>query len=86
MKRSEINRLVRAAEDCFREHHRALPPRPSWDVTDFSLGDWRQHGLVLVNPANDDPNDNFFLDPDVGPFPHVIEDEPRTVQLVSDPD
>lgn len=189
MKRSEINRLLRAAESCFREHHWALPPRPRWDVTDFGLGDWRRHGLVLVNlaneaeyceklmfaeagmttpchchhrkkediicrwgelsvrawptlptncagaeftllvngeartavsgepirlqagervtlppgvyhefvpesaqcilgevsTANDDQNDNFFLDPDVGRFPRVIEDEPRLYPLVGDP-
>jgi hypothetical protein len=49
MKRSEINQLLRAAEACFRAHHFGLPPRPRWDVTDFGLGDWRRHGLVLVN-------------------------------------
>jgi D-lyxose ketol-isomerase len=190
MKRSEINRLLDAAETCFVAHHWALPPRPCWDVTDFGLGDWRRHGLVLVNlaseaeyceklmyaragmttpchchhrkkedivcrcgelsvrvwpqiptecegtpfallvngevrqvaagepirlaagervtvpprfyhefvplspecilgevsTANDDRTDNFFLDPNVGRFPHVIEDEPRTVRLISDPD
>ena len=189
MKRSEINGLLRAAGACFREHHWALPPQPRWDVTDFGLGDWRRHGLVLVNlaneaeyceklmyaragmitpchchrrkkediicrcgelsvrawpalpadcegrsfpllvngesrsvvagesirlsagervtlpagvyheftptsdecilgevsTANDDQNDNFFLDPNVGRFPQVVEDEPRTVRLVSDP-
>ena len=188
MKRSDINALLRAAESCFREHHWALPPRPRWDVTDFGLGDWRAHGLVLVNlateaeyceklmyaragmvtpchchrrkkediicrwgalsvrawpgrpadsdgtafallvngerrtvtagepipleagervtlpphvfhefvptsdecilgevsTANDDEHDNFFLDPNVGRFPQVIEDEPPTSPLVSD--
>jgi len=188
MRRSEINLLLRAAEACFREHHWALPPRPRWDVTDFGLGDWRRHGLVLVNlaaepeyceklmyaqagmvtpchcharkkediicrwgelsvrawperpadcrgrrfdllvngeprsvtagepiplrpgervtltprvfhelvpasaesilgevsTANDDEHDNFFLDPNVGRFPHVVEDEPRAHRLVSD--
>ena len=53
MKRSDINALLRAAESCFREHHWALPPRPRWDVTDFGLGDWRAHGLVLVNLATE---------------------------------
>ena len=190
MRRSEINRLLRAAESCFREHHWALPPRPRWDVTDFGLGDWTRHGLVLVNlaneaeyceklmyaqagmttpchchhrkkediicrcgevsvrawpglpvecdgrpfplvvngemrevtagepirlqagervtlpprvyhecvplspecilgevsTANDDRRDNFFLDPNVGRFPQVVEDEPRVVRLISDPD
>ena len=188
MKRSEINGLLREAETCFREHHWALPPQPRWDVTDFGLGDWRHHGLVLVNlaneveyceklmyaqagmvtpchchhrkkediicrcgelwlrawpalpadcegrsfpllvngesrqvtageairlragervtlrprvyhefgptsdecilgevsTANDDQNDNLFLDPNVGRFPQVVEDEPRTWRLVSD--
>jgi D-lyxose ketol-isomerase len=188
MKRSEINGLLRAAEACFREHHWALPPEPRWDVTDFGLGDWRKHGLVLVNladeaeyceklmyaragmrtpchchhrkkediicrcgellvrawpappgecegralrllvngegrqveagealrlragervtlpprvyheftpasdecilgevsTANDDRNDNFFVDTNVGRFPQVVEDEPRYRSLVSD--
>ena len=188
MKRSEINRLLRAAESCFREHHWALPPQPRWDVTDFGLGDWRRHGLVLVNladeaeyceklmyaragmvtpchchhrkkedivcrcgelslrawpalpaecegrsfpllvngesqkvtageairlragervtlpprvyhefaptsdecilgevsTANDDQNDNFFVDPEVGRFPQVVEDEPPAYRLVGD--
>lgn len=188
MKRSEINGLLRAAEACFRAHHWALPPRPRWDVTDFGLGDWRRHGLVLVNlaeqpeyceklmyaragmttpchchhrkkediicrcgelevrawpaapaecegrrfallvdgegrevvageairlragervtlpprvyhefvaasaecilgevsTANDDAHDNFFVDPRVGRFPQVVEDEPPLVRLVSD--
>ncbi len=188
MRRSEINALLRAAESCFRAHHWALPPSPRWDVTDFGLGDWRRHGLVLVNlaeqpeyceklmyalagmttpshchqrkkediicragelhvrawpalpaecagraftllvngsgrelvageeitlragervtlppgvyheftptsdecilgevsTANDDQNDNFFLDSNVGRFPQVVEDEPRTWRLVSD--
>jgi D-lyxose ketol-isomerase len=53
MKRSDINYLVRAAERCFREHGWALPPRPRWDVTDFGLGDWKRHGLVLVNLAEE---------------------------------
>ena len=190
MRRSEINGLLRAAQACFREHHWALPPQPRWDVTDFGLGDWRVHGLVLVNladqaeyceklmyaragmltpchchhrkkediicrwgelsvrtwpalpadcqghrfpllvngesrqvaageairlragervtlppqvyhafvptsdecilgevsTANDDRNDNFFVDPNVGRFPQVVEDEPRAFRLVSDPE
>jgi D-lyxose ketol-isomerase len=188
MKRSDINHLLRSAQNCFREHHWALPPAPRWDVTDFGLGDWRRHGLVLVNlttepeyceklmyaqvgmttpchchhrkkediicrcgellvrawpglpedcegsrfpllvngearqvaagesirlqagervtlpprvyhefvpssdecvlgevsTANDDRTDNFFLDPGVGRFPQVVEDEPPTCRLVSD--
>ena len=53
MKRSEINGLLRAAEACFHKKHWALPPQPRWDVTDFGLGDWRRHGLVLVNLASE---------------------------------
>jgi D-lyxose ketol-isomerase len=51
MKRSEINGLLRDAAACFAAHGWALPPKPKWDVTDFGLGDWRRHGLVLVNLA-----------------------------------
>lgn len=53
MRRSEINGLLRAARACFELHHWALPPAPKWDVTDFGLGDWRRHGLVLVNLTNE---------------------------------
>ncbi len=53
MKRSEINALVREATACFGAHGWALPPEPRWDVTDFGLGDWRRHGLVLVNLAEE---------------------------------
>jgi D-lyxose ketol-isomerase len=53
MKRSEINRLIRDATACFVAHGWALPPEPRWDVTDFGLGDWRRHGLVLVNLAEE---------------------------------
>ena len=49
MKRSDVNALVRSATACFAVHGWALPPRPRWDVTDFGLGDWNRHGLVLVN-------------------------------------
>ncbi len=189
MKRSEINRLVNSATACYEAHGWTLPPEPRWDVTDFGLGDWRAHGLVLVNlaeypeyceklmyarkgmttpahchqkkkediisrwgrlqiqvwpghpektagqpfemivnnrpqqfkggdivvlesghrvtlvpgvwhefapvsdeciigevsTANDDANDNFFANPDVGRYPHVDEDEPAIVKLLSDP-
>lgn len=53
MKRSEINRLVQDAQGCFRRNGWVLPPEPKWDVTDFGLGDWRRHGLVLVNLAEE---------------------------------
>ncbi len=53
MKRSEINALIRDAQDCFTAHGWTLPPRPRWDVTDFGLGDLAAHGLVLVNLAEE---------------------------------
>ena len=37
-----------------------------------------------VSTANDDLHDNFFVDPDIGRFPGIEEDEPATVRLVSD--
>jgi D-lyxose ketol-isomerase len=37
-----------------------------------------------VSTANDDRHDNLFLDPAIGRFPAVEEDEPRAVELVSD--
>lgn len=53
MKRSEINQLVRDATTCFTRNGWSLPPSPSWDVTDFGLGDWRSFGLVVVNLAEE---------------------------------
>jgi D-lyxose ketol-isomerase len=37
-----------------------------------------------VSTANDDARDNFFLDPGVGRFPAIEEDEPAIVSLLSD--
>jgi hypothetical protein len=37
-----------------------------------------------VSTANDDANDNFFFNPDVGRFPSLIEDEPPLARLVGD--
>lgn len=37
-----------------------------------------------VSTANDDLNDNFFNHPDIGRYPHVEEDEPGLIQLLSD--
>lgn len=37
-----------------------------------------------VSTANDDLHDNFFIDPDVGRFPGVEEDEPAAIRLLSD--
>ena len=53
MKRSDINRLIRAAEKCFVAHGWTLPPQPRWDVTDFGLGAHLRHGLVLINLAEE---------------------------------
>lgn len=38
-----------------------------------------------VSTANDDVNDNFFVDPRVGRFPAITEDEPAAFRLASDP-
>lgn len=38
-----------------------------------------------VSTANDDLHDNFFVNPRVGRFAEVEEDEPALVRLVSDP-
>ncbi len=51
MTRSAINRALRDATACLAAHHWVLPPAPRWDVTDFGLGDFDRHGLVLVNLA-----------------------------------
>jgi len=53
VKRSEINALIKSATACFQAHGWVLPPQPKWDVTDFGLGDWRTHGLVLINLAEE---------------------------------
>ena len=53
MKHSEINRAWRDASECFRRHHWALPPEPHWDITDFGLGNFRRHGLTLINLASE---------------------------------
>lgn len=37
-----------------------------------------------VSTANDDARDNYFLDPNVGRFPDIEEDEPAAVSLLSD--
>jgi D-lyxose ketol-isomerase len=37
-----------------------------------------------VSTANDDVGDNFFLDPGVGRFPAIDEDEPRAVRLAGE--
>lgn len=37
-----------------------------------------------VSTANDDAHDNFFIDPQIGRFPEIVEDEEPAVRLVSD--
>jgi len=37
-----------------------------------------------VSTANDDTNDNFFVDDRIGRFPQIEEDEPAAVRLVSE--
>jgi D-lyxose ketol-isomerase len=37
-----------------------------------------------VSTASDDVNDNFFVDPAIGRFPEIEEDEPATVRLISE--
>jgi D-lyxose ketol-isomerase len=43
-------------------------------------------GCVIgeVSTANDDANDNVFVDPNIGRFPEIEEDEAATVRLVSE--
>ena len=38
-----------------------------------------------VSTANDDLHDNFFVNPDIGRFPGIEEDEKPLVRLVSEP-
>lgn len=38
-----------------------------------------------VSTANDDAHDNFFINPDIGRYPRVEEDEAAGVRLLSDP-
>jgi len=37
-----------------------------------------------VSTANDDAHDNFFVDPRIGRFPEIEEDEPAKITLVSE--
>jgi D-lyxose ketol-isomerase len=49
---------------------------------------FRGHGgdciVGEVSTGNDDANDNFFIDPGIGRFPRIEEDEPATVRLISE--
>lgn len=37
-----------------------------------------------VSTANDDQHDNFFVDPAIGRFPGIVEDEPAEISLISE--
>lgn len=37
-----------------------------------------------ISTANNDRDDNFFVDPEIGRFPEIDEDEPAQHQLISD--
>ncbi|MCX6963636.1 MAG: D-lyxose/D-mannose family sugar isomerase [Verrucomicrobia bacterium] len=37
-----------------------------------------------VSKANDVLNDNFFVNTDVGRYPHLEEDEPANLRLLTD--
>lgn len=45
-----------------------------------------RQGTIIgeVSTANDDLHDNIFLNPDIGRFPGIEEDEPAVVRLVSE--
>ncbi|MDI6024648.1 D-lyxose/D-mannose family sugar isomerase [Corticibacterium sp. UT-5YL-CI-8] len=53
MKQSEVNRLCREADECFRQQGWILPPNAQFAATDFGLGDYRTAGLVEVLLANE---------------------------------
>jgi D-lyxose ketol-isomerase len=38
-----------------------------------------------VSTANDDATDNFFVDPEIGRYPEIEEDEPSEIVLISEP-
>jgi D-lyxose ketol-isomerase len=48
-----------------------------WAETEYAI-------VGEVSTANDDTNDNFFQNPEVGRFSEIIEDEPSMVRLVSE--
>lgn len=48
-----------------------------WPVSDTCI-------IGEVSTANDDANDNFFDNPDIGRFPHIEEDETPLVKLLSE--
>jgi D-lyxose ketol-isomerase len=48
-----------------------------WPITDECI-------IGEVSTANDDLNDNFFVNPDIGRFSEMVEDESAIIKLVSD--
>lgn len=48
-----------------------------WPTTDDCI-------IGEVSTANDDANDNFFLDPNIGRFPGIEEDEAPLIRLISE--
>jgi len=44
-----------------------------------------EEGIIgEVSTANDDTNDNIFVNPDIGRYPDLDEDEPAVLKLLSD--
>lgn len=48
-----------------------------WSATPYCV-------IGEVSTANDDANDNFFINPDIGRYAAIEEDEPALLKLVSD--
>ena len=46
-----------------------------WPETDEAV-------IGEVSTANDDANDNFFVNPNIGRFPEIVEDEPPVQRLL----
>jgi D-lyxose ketol-isomerase len=46
-----------------------------WPETDEAV-------IGEVSTANDDANDNFFVNPNIGRFPEIVEDEPPAQRLL----
>ncbi len=95
MKRSEVNQIIREAENFFRRCSFRLPPfacrAPSeWDfpgrdrgIFDCRLG--RDVMIGAVSAVNDDSRDNLYYE-EQKRFPEIEEDEAPYRLLVSDYD
>ncbi len=72
---------------------------PSGDILELSAGErvtltpgiyhafWPVSADTIigeVSTANDDANDNIFVNPDIGRFPHIEEDEPAAIKLIGE--